>query len=241
MSEAEVKQTQEPTKTTESSNESQLYYFYTVGCGFCKKVDPIVDELISEGHNILKLDLAQGNNRELNEELKKEYNLKCGTPLFVNSETGHNVCGFREKDILMKWVNGEEIPEPPKPKGPPPPPPTDFKDKKQVATWKASYKTWAEENSHLPNLPKADAMLERLEKQAEFMKQRQDQMAQGNQQMEAKINMIEAKLDKLMQHLGVPSGITQSQMAPPQPQMAPPPPQPNVKVAKKDKKSKEKA
>ena len=27
------------------SNESNLYYFYTVGCGFCKKAEPIVDEL----------------------------------------------------------------------------------------------------------------------------------------------------------------------------------------------------
>ena len=35
------------------SNESKLYYFYTVGCGFCKKADPIVDELNKEGHNII--------------------------------------------------------------------------------------------------------------------------------------------------------------------------------------------
>ena len=26
-------------------SESNLYYFYTVGCGFCKKADPLVDEL----------------------------------------------------------------------------------------------------------------------------------------------------------------------------------------------------
>ena len=54
--------------------QSTLYYFYTVGCGFCKKVDPIVDELISDGHELLKLDLADGDNRQLQEEVKKEYN-----------------------------------------------------------------------------------------------------------------------------------------------------------------------
>ena len=39
-------------------SESTLYYFYSVGCGFCKRVDPIIDELNKEGHDILKLDLS---------------------------------------------------------------------------------------------------------------------------------------------------------------------------------------
>ena len=29
----------------EENTESQWYYFYSVGCGFCKKVEPIIDEL----------------------------------------------------------------------------------------------------------------------------------------------------------------------------------------------------
>ena len=33
--------------------------------------NPIVDELISEGHEILKLDLADGDNRKLQDEVKK--------------------------------------------------------------------------------------------------------------------------------------------------------------------------
>ena len=28
-----------------AKKESTLYYFYSVGCGFCKKLDPIIDEL----------------------------------------------------------------------------------------------------------------------------------------------------------------------------------------------------
>ena len=38
--------------------QSTFYYFYSQGCGFCKRAEPIVDELNKEGHNILKLDLA---------------------------------------------------------------------------------------------------------------------------------------------------------------------------------------
>ena len=100
---------------TEETKESSWYYFYSVGCGFCKRVDPIVDELIKEGHDILRLDVAEGDNQKLTQELKKEYNVQCGTPWFINAETGKGVCGFREKDVLEKWLKGEDIPEPPRP------------------------------------------------------------------------------------------------------------------------------
>ena len=46
--------------TKKSKKESTLYYFYSVGCGFCKKMDPIIDELNKKGHNILKLDFYTG-------------------------------------------------------------------------------------------------------------------------------------------------------------------------------------
>ena len=54
----------------EEEKLSPLYYFYSQGCGFCKKSEPIIDELNKEGHDILKLDLAQGDNQKLNQELK---------------------------------------------------------------------------------------------------------------------------------------------------------------------------
>jgi len=141
--------------------KQELYYFYTVGCGFCKKAEPLVDELIKEGYNILKLDLAESDNRGLKQELQKKYNKQCGTPWFINPETGHNICGYREKDILMKWIGGENIPEPPRPKSPPPKPPFHGASGKEEAKWKKEYKKWVEENSHLPNLQTADQILER--------------------------------------------------------------------------------
>ena len=39
-------------------SESTLYYFYSVGCGWCKKTEPLVDELNEAGYDILKLDLT---------------------------------------------------------------------------------------------------------------------------------------------------------------------------------------
>ena len=107
---------QAPKNKTKSSQESPWYVFCSTGCGFCKKAEPVIEELNNEGYNIVKLDVAEGDNQKLAEELKKEYNTQCGTPWFINAETGKGVCGFREKNILEKWLKGEDIPEPPRPK-----------------------------------------------------------------------------------------------------------------------------
>ena len=196
-------------------SESTLYYFYSVGCGWCKKAEPIVDELNEAGYDILKLDLSEKDNQELNNQLKQKYGKQCGTPWLIDAESGNNICGFREKDIVEKWAKGEEIPEPPKPKSPPPPPPKDFKNQKEVDEWKEGYEKWVKENDHMPNLPPVEQMLERLEKQAEFMKNRQNQAppAGNTAGLESRISVMEQKLDRLLTHLGVKT----NDIRPPQP------------------------
>ena len=145
----------------ETPKESTLYYFYSVGCGYCKKADPIVDELIADGHDILKLDLAEPDNRGLKDEISKKYNKQCGTPWFIDAENGNQVCGYREKDVLEKWVNGEDIPAPPRPKSPPPKMPFHGATKKEENAWKKEYEKWAKENEHLPKIQDADELLKR--------------------------------------------------------------------------------
>ena len=185
------------------AKESTLYYFYSVGCGWCKKAEPIVDELNASGnYDILKLDLSEKDNQELNNQLKQKYGKQCGTPWLIDAESGNNICGFREKDIIEKWAKGEEIPEPPKPKGPPPPPPQDFDNKDQVAEWTTKYEEWVKENDHMPNLPKPEQMLQRLKQQKQMMEQRQAQQGTGGP-LEGRISVIEQKLDRLLNHLGV--------------------------------------
>ena len=186
------------------AKESTLYYFYSVGCGWCKKTEPLIDELNESGdYEILKLDLAEKDNQELNKQLKEKYGKQCGTPWLIDAESGNNICGHREKDIIEKWAKGEEIPEPPKPKGPPPPPPQDFDNEEQVKTWREGYEKWMKENDHMPNLPKADDMLNRLKQQKKLMEQRQAQQAQQNGNLEARMSVMEQKLDRLLNHLGV--------------------------------------
>ena len=145
----------------EIEESSPWYYFYSVGCGWCKKTEPIVDELNIEGHDILKLDVSDPENKKINDELKKEFNTQCGTPWLINTDTGKGICGFREKDVLEKWLDGEDIPTPPRPKGQMPKPPLMGSTGKEETKWKKEYKKWTEENSHLPKIQSADEILKR--------------------------------------------------------------------------------
>jgi thiol-disulfide isomerase/thioredoxin len=161
-SKKDTSQVEEKNVEVVEEEESTLYYFYSVGCGFCKKVDPIIDELNKEGHNILRLDLADKDNQGLKNELSKKYNKQCGTPWLIDASNGNQVCGYREKNIIEKWVNGEDIPAPPRPNGIPPRPPFMNASEEEVNKWKEDYNKWLENNEHLPDNRKksADEILE---------------------------------------------------------------------------------
>ena len=225
------------------AKESTLYYFYSVGCGWCKKTEPLIDELNESGdYEILKLDLAEKDNQELNKQLKDKYGKQCGTPWLIDAESGNHICGHREKDIIEKWAKGEEIPEPPRPKGPPPPPPQDMENKDQVEEWKTKYEAWVKENDHMPNLPKSDDMLNRLKQQKKLMEQRQAQQVQQNGNLEARMSVMEQKLDRLLNHLGVKTNdikppVQKAPVVNNPPRKVPAPPV-NSKPPKKKKKKK---
>jgi len=142
---------EEPTNTEETGEElSPWYYFFSQGCGWCKKSSPVIEELIEDGHDILMLDMAESDNQQLNKELQAEYKTSCGTPWFINADTGKSICGFREKDILEKWLAGEDIPAPPRPTGPPPKTPFQGSTNKEDIAWKKEYTKWVNDNKHMP-------------------------------------------------------------------------------------------
>ena len=181
-----------------SKKESTLYYFYSVGCAFCKQIDPIVEKLNKDGYDILRLDIGESDNEGLKREIENKYNLRCGTPWLVDVSSGNHICGWRDEESILKWADGEVIHEPVKPKNPPPPPPQDFENEEQINTWKEKYEEWVKENNHVPNLPKTDIMLENLKKRKEIFEKQKNMNP-----IEMKLNSLEQKLDKLMNHLGV--------------------------------------
>jgi len=139
--------------------ESPWYYFYSQGCAYCKQLEPIIEELNQEGNEILKLDMVEPDNKQLYLELKKEYKKECGTPWLINAETGNHICGFREKNVIQKWLDGEVIPEPPRQVGQLPRPPFQGASKKEVKKWKVLYNKWSEKNTHMPNLLTSEEIL----------------------------------------------------------------------------------
>ena len=143
---------EEPTNTEETEEElSPWYVFCSTGCGFCKKAEPVVEELNKEGYDILTLDMSEPDNAKLNQELQAEYKTSCGTPWFINADTGKGICGYREKDIIKKWLDGEDIPEPPRPTGPPPKVPFQGSTNKEDIAWKKEYTKWVKDNKHMPD------------------------------------------------------------------------------------------
>jgi len=172
--------TKSSTKTAKKAAKTKqdLLYIMSPTCGWCKKADPVVDELIKDGAKITKLDVTNPDDQKRANDVKQKFSAQCGTPLFIDGESGNMKCGFAEKDVLEKWVAGEEIPKPPQPKSPPPPPPTDFQDQGQVNTFKEAYEKWAKENDHLPRILPVDQVLQRME---QAQQQRAAQGGQGPQ------------------------------------------------------------
>ena len=184
--------------TKKSKKESTLYYFHSIGCAFCKQIDPIIEKLNKEGYDILRLDVGETDNNGLHKEVQEKYKIDCGTPLLIDVDSGNYICGYRGSDIIKKWADGEQIPEILKPKSPPPPPPQNYKDENEIEDWKEKFKNWKQENNHLLNLPKTDVMLNNLKNRNELLEKQKEMNP-----LELKIYSLEKKLDRLMNHLGV--------------------------------------
>jgi len=179
-----------------SKKESTLYYFYSIGCAFCNKVEPIVDKLNSQGYDIQKIDISDGQNKLFKHEVEDKHNLRCGTPLLIDSDTGNSICGWRGEETIKKWADGEKIPEPPKPKGKAPNLPKDFLDESQVKEFTKKYNKWVKQNSHLHGLQTSEQIIDKFKK-AQIQREKQKESLDG------RLKTIEQNLQKLMNHLGV--------------------------------------
>lgn len=153
VEETAVEDTAQNDTSGEEEELSPWYYFFSQGCGWCKKATPLVEELNSSGDypEILLLDTAEPDNAKLRDELFAEYKTQCGTPFFINADTGESICGFREKDIVEKWLNGESIPAPPRVAGVFPKVPFHGSEPEENGKWKIKYESWLKDNEHMPD------------------------------------------------------------------------------------------
>ena len=144
-------------KKKKVEQKHELLYIMSPQCGWCKKADPIVDEL-KKKYDIRTLNVTNSEESKIANEFKTKHNVQCGTPLFLDNITGNKVCGFRQ-DVLEDWAQGKEIPEPVKPTGPAPKVPFYNASDDEIKKWKKEYNKWYKDNEKLPGIKKADEML----------------------------------------------------------------------------------
>ena len=87
---------------------SELTYITSARCGWCRKADPIIEELKESGVEITTLDMTVEEEKEKANEIKAKFGTHCGTPLFIDAESGNYQCGMSEENI-RKWAAGEKI------------------------------------------------------------------------------------------------------------------------------------
>lgn len=87
---------------------SKLTYITSARCGWCRKADPIIEELKESGVEITTLDMTVAEEKEKATEIKNKFGTQCGTPLFIDAESGNYQCGMSEENI-RKWAAGEKI------------------------------------------------------------------------------------------------------------------------------------
>jgi len=95
------------------NKKSKLLYIMNPNCGWCKKADPVVEELVKDGYKIKTLNVQDPEDQKKAQEVIQQYGVQCGTPLFIDSSDGNMVCGFRPKETLEVWAKGEKVPAPP--------------------------------------------------------------------------------------------------------------------------------
>ena len=87
-------------------NDPTLYYFYMNGCGWCKKFNPVWDELTNCNHEI---NIKQGNMEKINgpenNNLTTEYKVNgYPTIILVKNNKRNTYEGNRELEELKRWI-----------------------------------------------------------------------------------------------------------------------------------------
>ena len=80
-----------------------IFYFTADWCGPCKKVRPIVEELIKDGHSFQIIDV------DLEKELAKNFEISSVPTfiLFKNEKSIKRISGAQTKNQLESFINNE--------------------------------------------------------------------------------------------------------------------------------------
>ncbi|MGC8923742.1 MAG: thioredoxin family protein [Candidatus Micrarchaeia archaeon] len=88
--------------------ESVLVYMYLPTCPYCQQMNPIIDNLISRGYPIAKVDAS---NTKLYVNLAGCTNMRAVVPQYICTLNGKVLEGSVSEDELMKFYNSCQPPE----------------------------------------------------------------------------------------------------------------------------------
>ena len=77
--------TKKKTSSNKTAVKHDLLYIMSPTCGWCKKANPVVDELVKDGHKITTLDVMNPDESNRANELKTKYN-KIASAMLTNIE-----------------------------------------------------------------------------------------------------------------------------------------------------------
>ncbi len=87
--------------------EKRLLFFYGLDCPHCLDSEKIVDELISDGFEIEKLEVWYNEeNDELMQKLDVGEEICDGIPFFLNQKTNKKICGNAPYNEIKTWAEG---------------------------------------------------------------------------------------------------------------------------------------
>lgn len=91
--------------------KNELLFFYGLDCPHCVTSEKVVDDLISEGFDIKKLEIwyNEENDKLLEEFDKPDPKGNCcgGIPFFINQKTGKTICGDAPAKEIRAWAEGK--------------------------------------------------------------------------------------------------------------------------------------
>ncbi len=88
--------------------KNDLLFFYGLDCPHCGEAEKIVNDLISDGFDIRKLEVWHNeDNDNLLEELDSGEDCCGGVPFFFNQKTGSKICGDAPYKEIRNWAEGK--------------------------------------------------------------------------------------------------------------------------------------
>ena len=174
---------------------SPIYYFTRSGCGWCKKMQPSIEQInntLSDEQKIQIHNTDEEKSKSIYHSIITRHKLKRIVPMLYNSNIGTYLLGYQDKKNVQQFLKANPLKEQ-KPLTPMPKFDINESTKKDFENWKKSVILWYEKNKNdLPtNVISQEKMIDMVYTQ--FMAYRTKP-----QTIEDRLNALEEKVEQLL-------------------------------------------